>query len=88
MHRRPEDRGWRDVWLVGTGIVLGWLMSKASGDPHWRLGSPIVLSAAAAMTLVLALAVVATGKDRMIRTAMKITTPPTNYDRRPRPNLS
>ncbi len=41
------------------------------------------------MTLVFALAIVATGKDRMIRTAMKMTTPPTNYDGRPRrPNLS
>ena len=52
----------RDIWVAGTGIVFGWLMSKAWSDPGCRLGLVIFLVATAVMTLVFALAVVGHGR--------------------------
>ena len=52
----------RDVWLAGTGIVFGWLMSKAWTDPGCQVGLVIFLVATAVMTLVFALAVVGHGR--------------------------
>ncbi len=53
----------RDVWVVGAGIVFGWLMSKSWSDPECRLGLAIFLVATAVMTLVFALAVVGHGRE-------------------------
>lgn len=53
----------RDLWLVGTGIAFGWLMSKAWSDPQCQTGLVIFLVATAAMALAFVLAVVGHGKE-------------------------
>lgn len=52
----------RDLWLVGTGIAFGWLMSKAWSDPQCQTGLVIFLVATAAMALAFVLAVVGHGR--------------------------
>jgi len=53
----------RDLGFASTGIVFGWLMSKAWSDPGCQLGLVIFLVATAVMTLVFALAVVGHGRN-------------------------
>jgi len=53
----------RDLGFAGTGIVFGWLMSKAWSDPGCQVGLVIFLVVTAAMTLVFALAVVGHGRN-------------------------
>ena len=63
----------RDGGLVGTGIIFGWLLSKSWSDPECRLGLVIFLVATAVMFLVLPWPSWATGKNRRVPTAMKMT---------------
>jgi len=53
----------RDVWLVGVGVVLGWLASKTWSDPGCQLGLVVFLVATAIMTLGFVLAVVGHGRN-------------------------
>jgi hypothetical protein len=53
----------RGAWLVGVGVVLGWLASKTWSDPGCRLGLVVFLIATAVMTLGFLLAVVGHGRD-------------------------
>ena len=53
----------RDLGFASTGIVFGWLMSKAWSDPGCQLGLVIFLVVTAVMTLVFALAVVGHGRN-------------------------
>ena len=52
----------RDAWFAGTGIVFGWLMSKAWTDPGCQIGMVIFLVMTAVLTLAFALAVVGHGR--------------------------
>ena len=52
----------RDVWFASTGIVFGWLMSKAWSDPGCQIGMVIFLVTTAVLTLGFALAVVGHGR--------------------------
>ena len=52
----------RDAWFAGSGIVFGWLMSKAWSDPGCQIGMVIFLVTAAVLTLGFALAVVGHGR--------------------------
>ena len=53
----------RDLWLAGTGVAFGWLMSKAWSDPQCQAGLVIFLVATAVMALAFALAVVGHGRE-------------------------
>jgi hypothetical protein len=53
----------RDTGLLGGGVVLGWLASKAWSDPDCQLGLVVFLIAAAVMSLGFLLAVVGHGRD-------------------------
>ena len=53
----------RDTGLLGVGVVLGWLASKAWSDPDCQLGLVVFLIAAAVMSLGFLLAVVGHGRD-------------------------
>jgi hypothetical protein len=52
----------RDACFAGTGIVFGWLMSKAWSDPGCQIGMVIFLVTTAVLTLAFALAVVGHGR--------------------------
>jgi hypothetical protein len=57
--RRLHDEG---RVVAGTGIVFGWLMSKAWSDPGCQIGMGIFLVTTAVLTLAFALAVVGHGR--------------------------
>ncbi len=52
----------RDAWFACTGIVFGWLMSKAWSDPGCQVGMVIFLITTAVLALAFALAVVGHGR--------------------------